>query len=267
MTGGWRGYRAVVRASLQVGVVYRLGFFFTVLGNLIFLALTYHLWRAVYGDRTVLNGLTFDQAYLYVALGSTMFVLLKVYSDWDVAWDIRDGMIDVRMARPLDLQGFYLADAFGRMLMNLAAVTLPALLLVFGVYRIDVPAGPGVWLLPPAFLLAFVISFCFDWIVGMLAFTTESVWGLSIVKESLLIALSGALVPLAFFPGPIDRLLELLPFAAVFHAPVGMLAEADAGWGTLLGRLGLQVVWLVALWAATRLAAARALRDVRVAGG
>lgn len=267
MIARWRGYRAVVRASLQVGVVYRLGFFFTVVGNLIFLALTYHLWRAVYGDRAVLNDLTFDQAYLYVALGSTMFVLLKVYSDWDVAWDIRDGMIAVRLARPLDLQGFYLADALGRMLMNLLAVTIPALLLVFGVYRIDLPPGPGVWLLPVSFLLAFVISFCFDWIVGMLAFTAESVWGISVVKESLLIALSGALVPLAFFPSPLDRILALLPFAAVFHAPVGMLAESDAGWSTLAGRLGLQIAWLAVLWAVTRLAAARALRDVRVAGG
>jgi ABC-2 type transport system permease protein len=93
------------------------------------------------------------------------------------------------------------------------------------------------------------------------------VWGIAVVKESLLIALSGALVPLAFFPSPLDRILALLPFAAVFHAPVGMLAESDAGWSTLAGRLGLQIAWLAVLWAVTRLAAARALRDVRVAGG
>lgn len=263
----WRGYRAIVRASLQVGVAYRLGFFFTVLGNLTFLALTYYLWQAIYGDTTTLNGLTFDQAYLYVALGSTMFVLLKVYTDWALAWDIRDGTIAVSLARPLDLQGFYLADALGRMLMNLVAVTLPAVLLVFGVYRIDLPRGPGVWLLPLSFALAFGISFCFDWVVGMFGFTTESVWGMSIVKESLLIALSGALVPLAFFPSPFDTVLALLPFAAVFHAPVGMIAESDAGWSTLLGRLGLQVVWLVVLWAVTRLVSERSMRDLRVAGG
>lgn len=263
----WQGYRAVTRASFQVGVTYRLGFFFTVLGNLIFLALTHYLWQAVFGDRTVLNGLTFDQAYLYVALGSTMFVLLKVYSDWGLAWDIRDGDVAVSLARPLDLQGFYLADALGRMLMNLVAVTLPALVLVFGVYRIDLPRGPGIWLLPISFAMAFVISFCFDWVVGLFGFTTESVWGLSIVKESLLIALSGALVPLAFFPSPLDTVLAVLPFAAVFHAPVGMLAESDAGWATLLGRLGLQAAWLVVLWAVTRLASDRALRELRVAGG
>jgi ABC-2 type transport system permease protein len=90
-----RGYLAYLRGAIQVGVVYRIGFLFIVFGNVLYMIIAFFLWRSIYAGQAVINGLTFDQAFLYIALGSTVFILLKTYADWGMAQEIRDGTISI----------------------------------------------------------------------------------------------------------------------------------------------------------------------------
>jgi ABC-2 type transport system permease protein len=151
--------------------------------------------------------------------------------------------------------------------MNLAAVTLPTILLLTLVFRVDVAAGPGLLLFPVSLLLAFLVSFCFDYIVGLMAFYTESVWGLSITKEIVVTVLSGALVPLQFFPDGIQRVLLWLPFQAIYHAPLMMMTRPALPLESYLPALGSQLTWAVVLFALARVFYNQAVKVLRISGG
>ena len=101
-----RSYLALLRGSYMVGLIYRFGFLFNIAGNIIYMSVTYFLWKSIYQGRDVLRGLTFDQTYIYVALGSAVFILLKTYVDWQMSFDIREGMVATYLIKPIDLQ-FY----------------------------------------------------------------------------------------------------------------------------------------------------------------
>jgi ABC-2 type transport system permease protein len=115
--------------------------------------------------------------------------------------------------------------------------------------------------------LAFLISFCFDYAVGLTGFYTESIWGLVTVKETLILALSGALIPIQFFPEGLQNLLRWLPFSAIYHTPLMMITQPDQGIGPLLERLAFQFFWVGTLFVFTRLFYNRAIKVLRVAGG
>ena len=80
-----RTYWAILRGSIISGLVYRVGFLFTILGNIIYMCVAFFLWRSIYSHSQTLHGMTFDQAFLYVALGSTVFILLKTYTEWSIS--------------------------------------------------------------------------------------------------------------------------------------------------------------------------------------
>ena len=109
--------------------------------------------------------------------------------------------------------------------MSLSAITIPTVLLLIFVFRIHIPLGIGLIFFPFSLLLAYLLSFCFDYFVGLLCFYTESVWGLSITKEIIVTVLSGALIPLQFFPDVIQKILLWLPFQAIYYTPLTMVAQ------------------------------------------
>jgi len=84
--------------------------------------------------------------------------------------------------------------------------------------------------------------------------------------NSLAELLSGALIPLPFFPPVIARVLALTPFATTINAPLriysGDLAGAAAGQA-----IGLQAFWLVVMLALGHLLLRRALRRTVIQGG
>ncbi len=86
-------------------------------------------------------------------------------------------------------------------------------------------------------------------------------------KEIVTTLLSGALVPLQFFPEAIQRVLELLPFQAIYHVPLMLITSADLTFADCLRLLGTQVFWVVTLFAISRLFFSRALRVLTVSGG
>ena len=262
-----KSYLAVLRGSFMIGLIYRYGFLFNIAGNIIYMLVTYYLWKSIYQGREVLRGLTFDQTYIYVALGSAVFILLKTYVDWLLSFDIREGMIASYLIKPIDLQFYILFNSFGYSLMSLAAITLPTLILMIFVLHIEIPLCIGLALFPLSLLLAYLVSFCFDYFIGLLCFYTESIWGLSITKEIIVTVLSGALIPLQFFPDTIQKILFWLPFQAIYYTPLTMVAQPNLGMDTFLPMLGLQLFWVIVLFVFTRMFYNQAIKVLRISGG
>jgi ABC-2 type transport system permease protein len=262
-----RGYLAFTRGSFMVGMIYRYGFLFTIAGNIVYMGIAYYLWRSIYKNAATMHGMTFHQTFLYVALGSAVFILLKTYADWGMSWEIREGYITNQLIKPIDYQLFNLFSSLGNVLINLAAITLPTLILLFVVFKIQITLGVGLLLFPLSLLLAFLVSFCFDYAVGLMAFFTESTWGLSMTKEIIVTALSGALVPLAFFPDVIQKVLYWLPFQTIYNIPLTMVTQPDRDPSQLLGMILIQVVWVAILFGLTRLLYNQAIKVLRISGG
>lgn len=262
-----RAYLALLRGSYMVGLIYRFGFLFSIAGNIIYMSITYFLWRSIYQGREMLRGLTFNETYIYVALGSAVFILLKTYVDWQMSHEIREGTIATYLTKPIDLQLYELCASSGFSLMTLSAITVPTLLLMIFVFHIQVPLGIGLALFPVSLLLAYLLSFCFDYFVGLLCFYTESVWGISITKEIIITVFSGALIPLPFFPDVLQKILMWLPFQAIYYTPLTLVAKPTLGWGIFLPMLGVQLFWVLALFALTRLFYNQAIKVLRISGG
>jgi ABC-2 type transport system permease protein len=251
----------------MVGMIYRYGFLFTILGNVVYLGVAFYLWRSIYKNVQVIHGLTFDQTYLYVALGSAVFILLKTYADWFISYEIREGTIAIYLTKPVDYQLYALFTSLGSGLMNLTAITVPTILLLTFVFKVHITLGPGLLAFPVSLCLAFLISFNFDYLVGLMAFYNESVWGLTITKEIILTVLSGALIPLQFFPDAIQKILLVLPFQAIYYTPLMMVTQPDQNIAVFLQMLAMQFLWALVTFAITRLVYEQAIKVLRVSGG
>lgn len=262
-----RGYAAVTRGVFQTGVVYRFGFIFTILSNIIYMGIVYYLWRSIFAARETLNGLTFNETFLYVALGSAIFILLKTYADWYIAWDIREGTVVQLLIKPIDYQIYTLSFSLGFLLINLVGISIPTLVMLLLVFKVQIGLGIGLLLFPLSMVFAFLVSFFLDYFTGLLAFYTESGWGLSMTKEIVVTILSGALIPLQFYPEAVQKVLFWLPFQAIYHIPLMIVTRPDQPFTGYLPMLGTQIAWVAVLFLATRWFYNRAVRVLRIGGG
>ena len=262
-----RSYFPIARATFMIGIVYRFGFLFTIVGNLVYLGVAYYLWKSIYRYSDVIRGLTFNETFLYVGLGSAVFILLKTYADWYIHYEIREGMIANYLIKPIDFQLYNLFANLGSLAMNLMAITLPTAIMLGLVFRIKIAFGAGLFLFPVSLFLAFLISFSIDYFIGLMGFYSESVWGLSTTKEIIVTVFSGALIPLQFFPEAIQNVLYWLPFQAIYHTPLMMLTRPNQGLDVILPMMAVQLAWAVALFVAARLFYNQAIKVLRIAGG
>jgi len=262
-----RSYLPIARGTYMIGIVYRFGFLFTIVGNVVYLGVAYYLWRSIYSYADTIRGLTFNETFLYVGLGSAIFILLKTYADWFIHYEIREGIIANYLTKPLDFQIYNLFANLGSLLMNLTAITIPTVLLLAFVFKVKVTFGPGLFLFPISLLLAFLISFSIDYSIGLMGFYSESVWGLSTTKEIIVTVFSGALIPLQFFPAVMQKVLFWLPFQAIYHTPIMMLTKPDQGLDVFLPMMAVQLAWAVGLFIAARLFYNQAIKVLRIAGG
>jgi ABC-2 type transport system permease protein len=251
----------------MIGLVYRFGFLFTIFGNIVYLGVAYYLWKSIYRYSDTIRGLTFNETFLYVGLGSAIFILLKTYADWIIHYEIREGAIATYLTKPMDFQIYALFANLGSLLMNLTAITIPTALAMVFLFKVKVVFGVGLLLFPVSLLLAFIISFSIDYFIGLMGFYSESVWGLSMTKEIIVTVFSGALIPLQFFPDGIQNVLFWLPFQAIYHTPLMMITRPDQGLNIFLPMILIQLFWAAALFILARLFYNQAIKVLRIAGG
>jgi ABC-2 type transport system permease protein len=151
--------------------------------------------------------------------------------------------------------------------MNFLSVSLPSILFLVFVFKVNIQTGIGFLFFPLALVFSFLINATIDYIVGLTSFYTESIWGISATKDIIITFLSGALIPLQFFPEAAQKVLKLLPFQAMYYLPMMMLIEPNQPVSEYFLKLGVQVLWVVIIFILARLFYKRAIRVLRVSGG
>lgn len=260
-------YIALAKASYMSVAMYRFSFLFTLIGNLLYIVLLYYLWGSIYRDVDAIQGMSFNQAFVYVALAGSIFATVTTWADWEISQHITSGAIIMDLIKPLDFQLLFLSQTLGFMFLNLTMIAVPSALALFLFFGAEIEMGVGLFFVPVGLLLASLVSFAIDYITGLTSFYTESIWGISVTKGVIIGMLSGALVPLQFFPDLAQRILRFLPFQAIYHIPLTMLTSPDLKAGACIELVGIQAVWVLALILLGRFFFVRASRVLTVSGG
>lgn len=144
---------------------------------------------------------------------------------------------------------------------------VPQFLLGALFFEITVPEDAGRWLLfGVSVALAVLVAFGVRFLVNLCSFWLLDYRGPVILAIGVNLVLSGAVVPLAFFPAPLDTLTRVTPFASMLQAPIDIYVGAPLG-GSAAPVLALQVSWALALYAAGRLVLASGTRKLVIRGG
>ena len=264
-------YLALTRVGVLVWMAYRLGALMRLIDFPIIIGVYSYLFAALYrslpaGERH-LGGLDLNQTLTYIALVWIIESLINTRLDADIGNDVRDGRIAVYLARPVDVQGYYLFQTLGHVGYRLAMISIPIALFAAFAFGVHLPpdwAAGGAFLLAGigAFALMFLINFC----LGIVAFFMEWNYGLSLMKEALLRGLGGLLIPLTVMPASVQSTLLKTPFPYLYYIPVQVWLGSLRGPG-LSEALTQQYCWVALLLLLSRLLQTAALRRVSIAGG
>ncbi len=262
-------YTALTRAGILESLQFRTSTLTIVAGNLIYMMIVYFLWKSIYASAgtEVVNGMTFSDTLIYLVLATALFSFMEMYLTWEMNDRVRTGSLVLDILRPMGFRSYVFWRSSGNLVMNFIMTFLPTFIVVYFMTNGAIHLGMNLLFFVLSVMLALTITFNIDFMVSTVCLYTESVWGINIMKEVIVLLLSGATIPIAFFPEPLKTIVSYLPFQSVYNAPLTILIDHEMPPMMLLTTLLTQLFWCIVMLAASRLFWGISLRKITVNGG
>ena len=272
MPASLRLYAAVLRTGIAERLAYRADFAFSTLVRFLPIVTQIFLWGAVYasaGGRE-LNGYTYRDmvAYYLLAMVGRAFSSMPGLAN-GIAKDVREGTVKKFLVQPIDMLGFLFWHRVAHKLVYYFVATGP-FVLVFYLCRESLPGWPSPTVFAAgvaALLLAFLIGYLIEALIGLVSFWFLEVSSLLFIYMMLNYFLSGHMIPLDWLPRWVAGPVEMLPFKYLAYVPaaifLGKYGDGAELWTTLLIGLG----WVAVLLLANRVAFRRGVRRYGAFGG
>lgn len=231
--------------------------------------------RAFYASGRGSASITLAEAITYIWLGQAFLGLLPWNVDPEIALMMRTGNVAYERLRPVDTYFYWFARA---MAWRAAATLLRSIPLLIVTSVVFAFVGLGAWSLrpPPSFgaLALFVLSMvavvhlssAITTLLNISVVWTISGQGVSVFTNSLVLILSGMVIPLPLFPDWAQRVLFLQPLAGLVDIPY-RIYFANLSGGEALGGIALQTCWTMVFIVLGRLLMTLTMRRIQIQGG
>lgn len=254
-----RGYRryAAYPAATWAGV-------FT---NTVFGFMQAYILLALYRHRDEVGGYDATDTLTYVWLAQGMLAAVYVFGWTDLALRIRTGDVATDLARPVHPLRTGLAFDLGRALYHALFRGLPPFAAGALAFDLTAPRNPLVWL---AFLLSLVLAVCVSYafraLYNLTAFWLLDYRGPMIIGVTTALFFSGFIIPVPFFPDPLEALARATPFPSMVQIPVDIFVGKAEG-AEIGAALAVQTFWALALFGLAHAVFAAGTRRLVVQGG
>jgi len=202
----WGAYRSHSMVSIFVAPV--------------FFIIQYFIWVAVYstGIEAVANTMALADIIRYFAITALISYLTMDFADWNLSMLVRTGRFLTFSLRPMNHMFFAFSQKVGHRMLGFIFEFIPCYLIFVLLIRIDLrPVYLGWSIVSVA--LAFLMTFFVNYTIGLASFWVVQSGGIRSVYVLLGSVFSGALIPLVFFPYPLQVIQFFLPFQYIFYVP------------------------------------------------
>lgn len=260
---------SLTRAGIIESLQFRLSMLIIFVGNLLYLIVIYFLWKAIYASsgQEVVNGMTFSDTLIYLVLASAIFNFIEMYTVWEMGRAIQSGNMVLNLLKPMEYRKYLFWSFSGTFVTQFFFTFLPTFIIVAIVTNGSIQFGINLLYFVISIVMAIVINYNIDFFVGTICLYTESIWGINIMKQVLVLLLSGATVPIAFFPETFKKIVYCLPFQSIYNAPLSLLLGKDMPVSEAMTTLGIQLLWCVVMMILSRLFWKSSLKQITVNGG
>ncbi len=245
---------------------FRLNFLLLVLGPaLVFFGVKISLWLSIFHHQpdTGLGGYTRQEMLEFQTWTLIIALLSQSYNASSLAEDIRLGRISTWLLYPFSFLSAQFAAYLSFFLVQIiASGVLLCLAHLAGFVSIISPSSlfGGSLLCCISALLWYFLQLA----AGFLAFWLEEVWVLRVLIQMSIQFLSGAILPLSFFPPEFASWLSLSPFPLMTQIPADVLMGRIPPFEAI--HYGLGFVWILIFFVLSRLIFQRGLRLYTAAG-
>jgi ABC-2 type transport system permease protein len=262
-------FPTLLRVGFADAVAYRVEFIIWILTTnmpLVMLA----LWNAVAADNPVIGG---EHSYghgdfvAYYLCTLLVRLLTGCWVAWELNMEIRQGTLGLRLLRPIHPLVAYAAENLAALPMR-GLFTIPLILVLLftsgGQYLTHDPLQVLMFLVATG--LAWVLTFLVYSAIGAMALLVESAMSLAEVWMGLFGVLSGYLIPIDLFPPWLRSICNVLPFRFLLSFPVEILLGRHSPLETVQ-LLGVQLLYVVVIWAVVQLIWSQGLKRYQAYGG
>lgn len=185
--------------------------------------------------------------YLLIVIASSFLI---IHIEEDVAYrDIKEGGLVRYLLQPFSyIKRKFLEELPWRLVQGSFGVIV--LLIVMFLFKglIHFSLTPVSLILSICLIsFGYLISFIFKMITGISALWITEYRGLSHVVDFTLLIFSGMILPLQLYPPVMKQIALALPFSYIIYYPV-MSIQGQLPTGVLLKVLGIQIMWIIALY-------------------
>jgi ABC-2 type transport system permease protein len=262
-----RLYLELARRSFQQQFSYRgatlAGIFTNGVFGIMIASVFLALYRSQNGDGDV-AGWSRDQTITLVWINQSLLMTVYMWGWWEVTRNIQSGAIVNELLKPYDYFSYWLSRDLGRALAHFFIRGIPTF--TVGIIFFDLLPPENLTraiVFPLSVALAVVTSFCVRFIANVFGFWVIDYRGLAMMFAAVVNFFSGFLAPLAFLPGPVKTIANVLPFRSIIMIP----NEIYLGQITIWEGLGFQILWIAVLVFAGRYLMSLGERQLVVQGG
>jgi len=237
------------------------------MGNIFFVVILFvffSLWRVIYGDKNVIEGLTIVQTLWYLSFAETV-ELSKSRVYLQIQEEVKEGSIAYALNRPYSYNGFKMARALGESFVK----AIPIMVMGYILCLLFVGPLPHYWKNLPMGIIVItggiVLNTLWSTIIGLLAFWTEEVTPFYWILQKLIFIGGGMFFPIDFFPEWLQGFAKAAPFAFSAYWPAITMVKysPETFWTALSGQLFYITILAVVAWLLFK----TAVRKIHVQGG
>lgn len=229
------------------------------------------VFAAFYKSNAEAFPMKFHELSSYIWIQQATLALFMIWLlDNELFAMITGGGVAYELCRPMDIYNMWytknMASRTSKALLRCVPILLVAVFLPEP-YRLNMPANFNVFMLfILSMILAFLLVISFCMIIYAISFFTVSSVGVRLFAATISEFLTGAIIPLPFFPEKLFNTLSLLPWASMQNTPF-RIYSGNIGGTDAVNAILLQIFWLVVLTATGKLLLNKGLKKVTVLGG
>lgn len=246
--------------------IYKSNFYLFTLNRLVEVVVYIFVWQAIYTQIGNAGGFTIEQMITYYILVVSLSSIAMWGINEDMSHAIKSGKINKELLSPISYFKYYFGIYLGEIAFAIP-VSVATFILCSIFWQIAMPAGTiNLILFLLVIILILPISFFIQMIIGTVGFYTNSIWGMQILRKSIISIFSGLIAPLTLFPEWFQKIANILPFKEFIYIPINIY----------LGRIPLNeivfimlklIAWIAILYLIAKIFFNHAVKNITVNGG